>query len=58
MQAFVSARELSMEAGETLDLIQAVLCILPGEHSEVYILKVSRIVLEGKQDAINSTFDL
>lgn len=43
------SREQSMEAGTTLEDIQAVLCILPGEHVAVYTLKVTRIVLEGQQ---------
>lgn len=58
MYAFVSARERSREAGKTLKVIQEVLCILPGEHSTAYILKVVRVVLEGQQDVGFLTFGL
>lgn len=58
MEAFVSARGRSREAGKPLRISRDELRILPGEHSEASILKVSRVVLEGQQDLRLLAFDL
>lgn len=58
MEAFVSARGRSREAGKPLRISRDVLRLLPGEHSAASILKVFRVVLEGQQAARLLAFDL
>lgn len=58
MEAFVSARGRSREAGKPLRISRDVLRILPGAHSAASILKVFRVVLEGQQAARLLAFGL